>query len=168
MSTAPVTSAPATSRTLSVLGWIIFVLSAAGIVFSGITLNNHYRTDKSEFCDIGDTFNCDLVNRGPFSMVGPALGLGYGSALNKVPVAGVGIAGYALLMLLAPFVRKCRWTALIVLLGALVGMGFALRLTYIEARILFTWCIYCLASQIAIGLILLLSVWQTILAWRQA
>jgi uncharacterized membrane protein len=101
-------------------------------------------------------------------MVGPALGLGYGSALNKVPVAGVGIAGYALLMLLAPFARKCRWTSLLVLLGALVGMAFALRLTYIEARILFTWCIYCLASQITIGLILLLSLWQTILAWRKA
>jgi uncharacterized membrane protein len=167
MSTASVTRAPAASRTLSVLSWIIFVLALAGIVFSGITLNNHYKKDKSEFCDFGDTFNCDLVNRGPFSMVGPALGFAPGSMLNKVPVAATGIAGYALLAFLAPFARRCRWTALLVLLGALVGMAFALRLTYIEARILFTWCIYCLASQITIGLILLLSIWQTALAWRR-
>ena len=169
MSTALV-SAPAVSRTVAVLGWIILFLATVGLVLSAVTLRNHYRTDKSTACDIGQGFDCDLVNRGPFSMVGPAVShsLTYNPSapINRTPVAAVGIAGYALLMLLGPMVKKYRWASLMVLLGALVGMAFALNLTYIEARILYTWCIYCLGSQTVIALILLLSIWQTISAFR--
>jgi uncharacterized membrane protein len=41
------------------------------------------------------------------------------------------------------------------LLGAaLIGLGFALYLTYIEKFVLMVWCLYCVISQ---GLILILT-----------
>jgi uncharacterized membrane protein len=155
MSAAPVPS-PAGSRTTALLGWIIFGLAIVGLACSIVTLHNHYATSESDYCEIGANFNCDIVNRSIYSAIG------------KVPVAAIGIAGYALLMGLAPFAKKCRWASLLVLLGAVVGTGFALRLTYIEKYVLFTWCIFCLTSQIVIALILLLSLWQTVRVWRRS
>jgi uncharacterized membrane protein len=153
MSTATITP-PAGSRTPAVLGWIIFGLTIVGMVCSIVTLHNHYATSESDYCEIGANFNCDLVNRSVYSTIG------------KVPVAAIGIAGYALLMGLSFFAKRSRCASLMILLGALIGMGFALRLTYIEKYVLFTWCIFCLTSQIVIALILLLSIWQTVRVWR--
>jgi vitamin-K-epoxide reductase (warfarin-sensitive) len=147
-------TAPSPSRLTAVLGWIIFALAVVGMACSIITLRNHYATSESDYCEVAANFNCDIVNRSIYSTI------------DKVPVAAIGIAGYALLMGLAPFAKKCRWASLMVLLGAVIGMGFALRLTYIEKYVLFTWCIFCLTSQIVIALILLLSGWQTVRVWR--
>jgi uncharacterized membrane protein len=60
----------------------------------------------------------------------------------------IGIVGYALLAAIAE--RFTRITAL----GALAAMIFALRLTWIEWKILGTWCIYCVSSQGIITLVL--------------
>jgi uncharacterized membrane protein len=38
-----------------------------------------------------------------------------------------------------------------------VGLGFALWLTFIEEYVLMVWCLYCVISQVAIGLITFLS-----------
>jgi uncharacterized membrane protein len=43
------------------------------------------------------------------------------------------------------------------LVASLAGLGFALYLTYIEARILYAWCILCLSSLAAIFAIAALS-----------
>jgi uncharacterized membrane protein len=49
-----------------------------------------------------------------------------------------------------------------VLLAALVGLGFAPRLTSIEEFALCAWCIYCVISQVVIALITLLALgWFT-------
>jgi uncharacterized membrane protein len=84
----------------------------------------------------------------------------------KAPVAGIGVVGYILLLALSHFTRN-RWAMLILFLGALGGFAFALRLTYIEKYVLATWCIMCLGSQTVIFLILLLSGWQALRAWRR-
>ena len=39
----------------------------------------------------------------------------------------------------------------------MVGLGFALRLTFIEEFALEVWCLYCVISQAVIALIVLLS-----------
>jgi vitamin-K-epoxide reductase (warfarin-sensitive) len=112
----------------------IAALSLAGVVVSAISLAHHYATSQSSFCDFGGNFNCDLVNRSIYSSV-----LG-------VPVALIGIVGYAAMFLLAAFCRAKYETPRLLLVGSLAGLGFALYLTYIEAFVLAVWCILCLSS----------------------
>ena len=45
----------------------------------------------------------------------------------------------------------------LVFLCALIGLGFALRLTFIEEFALGVWCLYCVISQAIIALIALFS-----------
>jgi uncharacterized membrane protein len=80
------------------------------------------------------------VNHSPFAEVA------------GLPVAAIGIAGYLALAGLAFWRQRAP-----VFLAALVGLGFALRLTTIEELVLQTWCLYCVISQVIIALITLLS-----------
>jgi uncharacterized membrane protein len=121
----------------------ISLLAVVGMVLSAVSLKNHYSGEKTEYCDLGDNFNCDLVNRSVYSHIGP------------VPVAAIGLVGYAALFGLSR-VRK-RPAAALMLIGALAGLAFALYLTYIEAYVLGVWCILCLASLAAIAGITVLS-----------
>jgi vitamin-K-epoxide reductase (warfarin-sensitive) len=111
---------------------VITLLAIVGIVLSGVSLKNHYSGVKTEYCDLGDNFNCDLVNRSVYSHIGP------------VPVAAIGLAGYTALLVLSCL--RHRAAHVLMLLGALAGLGFALYLTYIEAYVLGVWCILCLGS----------------------
>ena len=123
----------------------IAVLAGTGILVSSISLHHHYAKSKTSYCDIGDNFNCDIVNRSRYSTV-----LG-------VPVAAIGIAGYLTLLTLSTFCRQKRDTPILVLAASLAGLGFALYLTYIEGFVLATWCVLCLSSLFLIFTIALLS-----------
>jgi vitamin-K-epoxide reductase (warfarin-sensitive) len=112
----------------------IAVLALAGIVVSCLSLYHHYQTSKTTYCDFGDNFNCDIVNRSTYSTV-----LG-------IPDALIGIVGYAVLFLLATVYRSKLEAPLVLLIASLLGLGFALYLTYIEAFVLATWCVLCLSS----------------------
>jgi uncharacterized membrane protein len=135
------------------LGWAIFLIAAVGVVLSSISVYDHYRKDPSEFCNINETFNCDIVNRSEYS------------ELAGIPVSIIGVAGYAALMVLSRMVWQRR-LSLLMLLGTIGGLGFALYLTYIEARVLMVWCIVCLCSLATISVLTILSSWQTARAWR--
>ena len=63
-----------------------------------------------------------------------------------------GIAGYLALGFLAYTRRRIT-----LLVAALIGLGFALHLSYIEKYVLEVWCLYCVISQGIIALITLLS-----------
>ncbi len=112
----------------------ITVLALVGMVVSGVSLQRHYATSATKFCDVGEKFNCDIVNRSEYSSV------------MGVPVAGIGLAGYAALLALATVFRSRAETSLRLLLASLAGLAFALYLTYIEGYVLDTWCILCLTS----------------------
>jgi len=155
------TVVPARPQASRALAWAILVLALAGLTLSILTLISHYKTSATDYCDIGQTFNCDIVNRSTYS----SLPLSTPWFELKIPVAGIGIAGYGLLLALCHCIRS-RWAMLILFLGALGGLAFALHLTYIEAYVLVTWCIMCLGSQIAILLIAVLAGWQTVRVWR--
>jgi uncharacterized membrane protein len=75
-----------------------------------------------------------------------------------IPVAGMGVVGYGLLLALSTFYRRRpdAPTRLVVAAGA--GLGFALYLTYIEGYVLQTWCILCLSSLGLIATITLAAV----------
>jgi vitamin-K-epoxide reductase (warfarin-sensitive) len=123
----------------------IAILSVAGMAVSAISLQRHYARSATGFCDFGEKFNCDIVNRSEYSRV-----LG-------IPVAGIGVVGYGILLILAGFYRSRRETPVRLLIAAALGLVFASYLIYIEAYVLFTWCILCLTSLALIFLITILA-----------
>jgi vitamin-K-epoxide reductase (warfarin-sensitive) len=116
----------------------IAILAFAGMVVSAISLQRHYAKSTSSFCEFGEKFNCDVVNRSEYSTV------------MGIPVAGIGVAGYALLLALATLYRKQPQTPSRMLAASAAGLAFALYLTYVEGYVLETWCILCLSSLVTI------------------
>jgi uncharacterized membrane protein len=112
----------------------IALVAVAGVAVSSVSLYEHFATSTTSFCNFSDTFNCDLVNRSAYSTV-----LG-------VPVALIGIVGYALLAALATVYRNQAQTPVLLLIASVGGLGFALYLAYVEKFVLGVWCILCLTS----------------------
>lgn len=125
---------------------LIAVLALAGTIVSAVSLQRHYAKSATAFCDFSQRFSCDIVNRSEYS------------SIVGIPVAGIGVVGYALLFVLAVFLKDRVETPSRLLGAALAGLAFALYLTYIEGYVLTAWCILCLISLLAIFLISVLSV----------
>jgi len=118
--------------------WIVF-LALVGVVVASLALREHYRVGSSP-CSINDKWDCGTINHSPFALLG------------RIPVAAIGIGGYILLgALAAAGARK------LLLVAAMMGLGFSLYLTRIEAYVLEVWCIYCVASLAVITFIALSS-----------
>lgn len=122
--------------------WILVLLAVAGIYVSAEALHVHNSTDVPP-CSINEHWDCGIVNHSEFSV------------FHGVPVAAIGIAGYALLGVLA-----LAGLRTVFFLATLPALAFALHLTYIEKAILQVWCLYCVISQ---GIILLMCLLG--LAW---
>ncbi|MFZ0293701.1 MAG: vitamin K epoxide reductase family protein [Candidatus Sulfotelmatobacter sp.] len=133
------------NRTARILYTLIAVLALAGTAVSAVSLQRHYAKSASAFCDFGERFNCDIVNRSEYSTV------------MGIPVAAIGMAGYGVLFALAAFYRARTATPVRLLGASLAGLLFALYLTYIEGHVLETWCILCLSSLALITVITLLT-----------
>lgn len=127
------------------LSRVIALIAILGVTISSFSLYHHFSRSKTSFCDIGQSFNCDLVNRSPYSVVA------------GVPVALIGIVGYLLILALATLYREKAEAPVMLLIASLAGLGFALYLTYIEARILYAWCVLCLSSLATIFAIAVVS-----------
>ena len=126
-------------RALSILRTLVTLLAVVGIVVSVLALEVHYSTSP-QACSINETWDCGLVNHSPYAQIGP------------LPVAVLGVVGYLALAVVA-------WLplSLPLFLASAAGCVFALYLTFIEKFVLMAWCLYCVISQCAIFLILLLS-----------
>ena len=120
---------------------------------SAISLQRHYAKSATQFCDFSQRFSCDIVNRSEYS------------SIVGIPVAGIGVVGYGLLLALATFLRTGAETPNRLLGAALAGLAFALWLTYVEAYVLETWCILCLLSLAFISLISALAL---VVKWKGA
>jgi uncharacterized membrane protein len=130
----------------------ISLLAVAGIAVSSVSLYHHYGTDRSSYCDFGQMFNCDIVNRSIYSVV------------MGIPVALIGILGYLGLLVLATVYRGRAKTPPTLLIAASAGLSFALYLTYVEKFVLAVWCILCLSS---LGVIASISVFALVLVVRE-
>jgi len=75
--------------TILILMNAVAVLAVLGIVVSSVSLQHHFANSKTAYCDIGEAFSCDIVNRSQYSSI-----LG-------IPVALVGMLGYGALAGLA-------------------------------------------------------------------
>jgi uncharacterized membrane protein len=124
---------------------VVALLAVGGVVVSSVSLQHHYAKSKTAYCDFGQSFNCDIVNRSEYSEI-----LG-------IPVALIGMLGYAALVGLATVYRDRRETPALLFGGAAAGLAFALYLTYVEAHVLGVWCILCLSSLALIAMTTLAS-----------
>jgi vitamin-K-epoxide reductase (warfarin-sensitive) len=131
---------------------LIAILAVCGVALSSVSLQRHFATSKTAFCDAGETFNCDIVNRSTYSTV-----LG-------VPVALIGMLGYGALAGIAMAYRSRRDALPLLLGGSAAGLAFALYLTYVEGHVLGVWCMLCLGS---LGLIALITILSAALWWRR-
>jgi uncharacterized membrane protein len=123
----------------------VAILSLAGMIVSSISLERHYAKSATSYCEFGEKFNCDIVNRSEYSSVA------------GIPVSLIGVAGYGLLLTLSTLRRSRPETPTRLLMAAAAGLVFALYLTYIEAYVLTTWCILCLTSLALIASITALA-----------
>lgn len=129
-----------------ILFGLIAVIALGGVIVSAISLQRHYAKSATEFCDFSQKFSCDIVNRSEYSKI------------MGIPVAGIGVVGYAVLFVLSTFWRSRFETPNRLLGAAIAGLCFALYLTYVEAYKLETWCILCLISLALISVISLLAI----------
>src|SRR5438270_3711040 len=136
------------TRAMKVLSALIIVLSLAGVLVSSFVLREHYNNETSP-CKINDVWDCGTVNHSPYA------------EFRGVPVAIIGIMGYALLAVLAG--RFPIATAI----AALIGLAFALRLTWFEWKVLQTWCIYCVSSHGIIATIFVLATVAAVISRRK-
>jgi uncharacterized membrane protein len=132
--------------------YLIAILALSGLIISCFALREHYRTGVAP-CDINEKWDCGVVNHSPFAEVGGLVSVLVPSEpdfvnnhvafarLASIPVAVVGIVGY---LAIAGFALARRWwIALFLTTGA---VGFSVLLTYVEARLLETYCIWCVTS----------------------
>ena len=112
----------------------ISLIAFSGIVVSSFSLYHHYATSETRFCRFGQSFDCDLVNRSPYS------------TMAGVPVALVGVGGYLLILALSTVYRGKAETPLMLVVCCTLGLSFSLYLTYVEGFVLAAWCILCLLS----------------------
>ena len=135
---------------MKIVRFLVLALCMIGAGLSALSLHNHYATSATDYCDLSQTFNCDLVNRSTYS------------AIHGVPVALLGLLGYLVLFVLSW--RATRRSESLRFVASLIGLAFALYLAYIEAYILAVWCLLCIGSMIAIlGITLLtgIGLWQS-------
>jgi vitamin-K-epoxide reductase (warfarin-sensitive) len=133
--------------------YLLVLLALAGAVVSYLALRIHSMDPAAAPpCAVSEHWDCGTVNHSKYSVF-PPLGFDEKPGRTHIPVAAIGLGGY---LLIAVFAAIGRFGVVREL--AEIGFFFALFLTYIEAFILETWCIYCVWSQSIIALLLLASI----------
>lgn len=116
--------------------YVIAVLAICGIAVSFLALAAHFAPPVQEIDLVHSHWNSAYVNQSPYAEV------------RGLPVAILGIAGYALLAAIALLGRR-----VLTVIFAGLGLAYALYLTNIEAHVLGVWCVYCVSSLVLITLI---------------
>ncbi len=142
--------------------YLVALLAVAGIVVSVMALRVHYMDPAlAPPCAVTEKFDCGAVNHSRFAVFPPRTFDEDPKAGHHIPVAALGIVGYALIAVLA---LMGRWW--LVFEAAQIGFLFAAFLSYIEAYVLEKWCIYCLWSQGIVTAILVVTVGILVVRWR--
>ena len=146
-----------------VMRLLICALSIAGLTVSALALHVHNMDpNAAPPCTVNDTWDCGAVNHSRFSYLPPkSFDEEPGSKALHIPVAAIGIAGYAVMFLFAAF---GRWWAVLQL--SEMGFAAACMLSYLEAFVIGKWCIYCIWSQAIITAVVLATIAALILRKR--
>ena len=105
-------------------------------------------TNNQNMC-IG-SHGCSIVNASRYS------------ELNGIPVAVIGVAGYAALLAVLLLERKpgfFKQNGTMIFFGlALTGFLFTVYLIYVEIALIKAYCPFCITSQVAMTILFILSV----------
>ena len=140
-------------KELKALYKVSAALSGLAMLDSLYLVYMHFKPSQYELCTFGESFDCDIVNKSIYA------------EFLDVPVSIWGLLTYALLFAFFIYAWKQPKEKLTkkllpyVLAFVAFGVVFSLRLTYIEAFVLYAWCIFCVIQQILI-LLLLGTVWM--------
>ncbi|MBE0429889.1 MAG: vitamin K epoxide reductase family protein [Thermoleophilia bacterium] len=132
----------------------VIVLALAGVADSAYALNQHYAPAETSRCDVTAAISCTAINQSEYSK------------LSGVPVAAIGVAGYALIGALAgvgmmPSRQKRVWQLLLAM--STIALGFSLWLTWVELFILRAVCPLCVIS---LALIAAISALTALMVWK--
>ena len=149
--------------------YLLALLAVAGVVISSLALHVHNMDpNAAPPCAVSEHWDCGAVNHSKYATFPPLTlddydidGKPHPKGLH-IPVATIGIVGYAIIGIVALLGRF--W---IVLELAQIGFFCAAFLSYIEKYILQKWCIYCVWSQVNITAILIVSIIAVILSRRR-
>ena len=129
----------------------LLALAGLGVSVMGLLIHN-MDPAKAPPCAVSEHWDCGSVNHSRFAVF-PAKTFDEAPGKIHIPVAAVGIVGYALIALLA---LMERWW--LVFETAQLGFMCASFLSYLEAFVMEKWCIYCVWSWGIMTAILLLSI----------
>lgn len=116
------------------------ILSLVGIVLASYLLASYFKPQTADVCRIDETVNCDAVTQGSLATI-------FG-----IPIALVGLTGY-LIIFFSSLAKKKG----LVLFMAAFGTLFCLRITYLELFVVKIICPVCIACQLIMLTILILS-----------
>ena len=134
--------------------YLVALLAVVGIVVSSMALHVHFMDPaQAPPCAVTEKFDCGAVNHSRFAVFPPRTFDEDPKSGHHVPVALLGIVGYALILVLA---LMERWW--LTFEAAQIGFLLAAFLSFIEAFVLEKWCIYCLWSQGIVTAILLATI----------
>jgi vitamin-K-epoxide reductase (warfarin-sensitive) len=135
--------------------YLIAILALAGIFDSYLALRIHIQNPAdAPPCAVSEKFDCGVVNHGRYSVFPPiSFDEAEHSGTIHIPVAIIGIVGYALIAVLV-LSKQYWWT----LQAAEIGFFCAAFLSFLEKYVIEKWCIYCLYSMGIISAILLLTI----------
>ena len=143
--------------------FLLAALALAGMVVSGLALHVHNMDpNAAPPCAVTEKWDCGTVNHSRFAVF-PARQFDEApdSKAVHIPVAIIGIAGYALMLVLALLGRF--WA---VLQLAEIGFAAACFLSYLEEFVIQKWCIYCVWSQGIVTALVLTTIVALILRKR--
>src|ERR1035441_7928225 len=152
------------SRKMEFMKYLIALLAIAGMAVSAMALHVHLMDQNAAPpCAVSEHWDCGLVGHSRYSWFPPRTpDEAPDSGKLHIPVAAVGIAGYAVIAIFA-LMGRLR----IVLELARIGFFCAAFLSYIEAYVIQMWCIYCVWSQAIIAAVLLASVVAVLMRQRR-
>ncbi|QQR55148.1 vitamin K epoxide reductase family protein [Candidatus Peregrinibacteria bacterium] len=119
---------------------VLFVINLLALGIALHLLHLHFRPELGDVCNLGERWNCDIVNKSIYS------------TLFGLPVAGLGAATYFFLVLFSlrglyvDQKKAVPW----VFAGLTGALAFSLYLTAVEAFVLQTFCIFCMSQQVLI------------------
>jgi vitamin-K-epoxide reductase (warfarin-sensitive) len=144
--------------------YLIALLAVAGMFVSVRALQVHLMDpNATPPCAVSEHWDCGSVGHSRYSWFPPkTFDEAPDSHKLHIPVAAIGIAGYAVIAIFA-LLGRLR----IVLELARAGFFCAAMLSFIEAYVIQMWCIYCVWSQGIIAAILLATVAAVLMRRRR-
>ncbi len=142
---------------------VMALLAIGGAFVSVLALRVHLQDpNAAPPCAVSEHWDCGAVNHSRFAVFPPRSFDEDPNSKGHLPVAIAGIAGYALIAVLA-LLGADFWTFEI----SQIGVFLALGLTFLEKYILEKWCIYCVWSQSIMVVLFVLSCVNLWLARRK-